>query len=144
MKEIEWPPCIIPKRLKLFKHFYSTYLDDLLNFNNPYFEGMVGRIYPSELPINKTNAADTKAPFLGLHLSISNEFVSSKIMISAMTLILTVYFPFFGWGSSPFYSHGVYISQLIRFARVSSHATDFKTHNKILTAKRLHQGSRVP
>ena len=27
----------------------SRYLDDLLNIDNPYFEGMVNRIYPSEL-----------------------------------------------------------------------------------------------
>ena len=34
-------------------------------------------------------------------------------------------------------SYGVYISQLIRFARVSSHVTDFNTQNKLLTAKPL-------
>ena len=27
----------------------STYLDDLLNIDNPSFEGMVNRIYPPEL-----------------------------------------------------------------------------------------------
>ena len=27
----------------------SRYLDDLLNIDNPYFEGMVKQIYPSEL-----------------------------------------------------------------------------------------------
>ena len=37
-------------------------------------------------------------------------------------------------------SYGVYISQLIRFARVSSHVTDFNTQNKLLTAKPLNQG----
>ena len=57
----------------------SRYLDDLLNTDNPYFEGMVGRIYPPELQLNKANASDTEAPFLDLHLSISNGFVSSKI-----------------------------------------------------------------
>ena len=39
-------------------------------------------------------------------------------------------------------SYGVYISQLSRFARVSSHVTDFNTHNKLLTAKLLNQGYR--
>ena len=33
-------------------------------------------------------------------------------------------------------SYGVYISQLIRFARVSSRFHDFKTHNEELTQKR--------
>ena len=39
-------------------------------------------------------------------------------------------------------SYGVYISQLIRFARVSSHVADFNASNKSLTAKLLQQGYR--
>ena len=57
----------------------SRYLDDLLNIDNPYFEGMVNQIYPSELQLNKANISDTEAPFLDLHLSVANGFVSSKI-----------------------------------------------------------------
>ena len=57
----------------------SRYLDDLLNNDNPYFEGMVNQIYPPELQLNKANTSDIEAPFLDLHLSISNGFVSSKI-----------------------------------------------------------------
>ena len=40
---------------------------------------MVGRIYPPELQLNKAYASDTETPFLELHLSLSNGFVSSKI-----------------------------------------------------------------
>ena len=36
----------------------------------------------------------------------------------------------------------VYISQLIRFARVSSHVDDLNIRNKVLTAKLLRQGYR--
>ena len=32
-----------------------------------------------ELQLNKANTSDTEAPFLDLHLSVSNGFVSSKI-----------------------------------------------------------------
>ena len=39
-------------------------------------------------------------------------------------------------------SYGVYISQIIRFARVSCHADNFNTRNKVLTAKLLKQGFR--
>ena len=39
-------------------------------------------------------------------------------------------------------SYGVYISQLIRFARASSYITDFNTRNKLLTQKLLKQGYR--
>ena len=41
----------------------SGYLDDLLNIDNPYFEGMVKQIYPLELQLNKANNTDTEAPF---------------------------------------------------------------------------------
>ena len=69
------------KQAEIIEAFKSTsrYLDDLLNIDNPYFEGMINRIYPPELQLNKANTSDTEAPFLDLHLSISNGFVSSKI-----------------------------------------------------------------
>ena len=35
---------------------------------------MVNKIYPAELQLNKANTSDTEAPFLDLHLSISNDF----------------------------------------------------------------------
>ena len=57
----------------------SRYLDNLLNIDNPYSECMVNQIYPPELQLNKANTKDTEAPFLNLHLSIANGFVSSKI-----------------------------------------------------------------
>ena len=41
----------------------SRYLDDLLNIDNPYFEQMVGQIYPSELQLNKANSSDIEASF---------------------------------------------------------------------------------
>ena len=40
---------------------------------------MVNRIYPPELRLNKAYTSDTETPFMDLHLSISNGFVSSKI-----------------------------------------------------------------
>ena len=52
----------------------SRYLDDLLNIDNPYFEG----IYSPELQL-KANTTFTEAPFLNLHLFIANGFVSSQI-----------------------------------------------------------------
>ena len=66
----------------------STYLDDLLNIDNPYFEGMVNRIYPPELQLNKANTSDTEAPFLDMHLSISTDLFHLKFMKSGVTLIL--------------------------------------------------------
>ena len=57
----------------------SRYLDGILNINNAYFDNMVSQIYPSELHLKKTNTSDTDAAFLYLHLSISNDIVSTKM-----------------------------------------------------------------
>ena len=51
-------------------------------------------------------------------------------------------FPFLDGDVPRSTSYGVYISQLIRFAQVSSHVDDFNTHNEVLTAKLLRQGYR--
>ena len=53
-----------------------------------------------------------------------------------------VNFPFLDGDVPRSTSYGVYISQLIRFARVSSHVDDFNTRNKVLTAKLFRQGYR--
>ena len=48
--------------------------------------------------------------------------------------------PILVWDVPRSTSYAVYISQLIRFARLSSHVADFKTHNKLLIQKLLKQG----
>ena len=67
--------------IEIIEAFNSTSrdLDDLLNIDNPCFEGMVNQNYPPELQLNKANTSDTESPFLDLHLSVSDGFVSSKI-----------------------------------------------------------------
>ena len=133
------------KQAEIIEAFKSTsrYLDDLLNIDNPYFEGMVNRIYPPELQLNKANTSDTEALFLDLNLFISNGFVSSKIYDKRDDFDFDIVnFPFLDGDVPCSTSYGVYISQLIRFARVSSHVVDFNARNKSLTAKLLQQGYR--
>ena len=121
----------------------SRYLDDILNVKIVYFDNMVSQIYPSELQLNKANTSDTQATFLDLHLSISNDIVSTKIYdISDNFDFEIVNFPFLDCDVPRATSYGVYISQLIRFARASSIVADFNTCNKMLTQKLLRQGVR--
>ena len=121
----------------------SRYLDDFLNIDNTYFEGMVNQIYSSELQLNKANISDTEAPFLDLHLSISNGFVSSKNYDKRGDFDFDIVnFPILDCDVPRRPSNGVYISQLIRFVRVCSHVDDFNTRNKCFTAKLLKQGYR--
>ena len=116
----------------------SRYLDDLLNFDNPYLERIINPIYPPELKLDKANTSDTESPLLDLHFSIFNGFVSTKIYDRRDDFDFhIVNFPFLDGDVPRRPSYGVHISQLIRFARVCSHVGDFNARNKWLTAKLL-------
>ena len=120
----------------VIKAFHSTsrYLDDLLNTDNDFFDSMVNRIYPSNHQLNKANV-----PFLDLHLSILDGFVKTK-MFDKRDI---ANFPFLDGDVPRTTSYGVYISQLIRFARVSSHVDDFNTRNEVSTAKLLDKDTCI-
>ena len=78
---------------------------------------------------------------MDLHLSISDGFVKTKIYDKRDDFDI-VNFPFLDGDVPRSTSHSVNFSQLIRFARVSSHVDDFNTRNKVLTAKLLRQRYR--
>ena len=95
------------------------------------------------MQLNKANISDTETPFLDLHLPILDGFVSSKIYDKRDDFDFDIVnFPFLNGDIPRTTSFGVYISQLIRFARVSSHLADFNARYKSLTAKLLQQGYR--
>ena len=125
----------VENQSEIIETFSSTsrYLDDLLNIDNTYFDGLISQIYPlppppphpAELQLNKANSSDTEAAFLDLHLSIVDGFVSCKIYNKRDDFDFEIVnFPFLDGDVLRAASYGVYISQLIRFARVSSHVTD--------------------
>ena len=95
----------------------------------------------AELQLNKANTTDTEASFLGLHLFISKDIVSSQIYDKQDDLEI-VNFPVLDYDVHRSTSYGVHISQLIRFARASSNAADFNTRNQLLIQKLLKQGYR--
>ena len=72
---------------------------------------------------------------MDLHLSIVDGFGSCKIYNKRDDFDFEIVnFPFLNGDVPRAASYGIYISQLIRLARVSSHVTDFNTRNKLLTA----------
>ena len=87
--------------------------------------------------------SDTEASFLDLYLSISDAFVKTKIYDKRDDFDFDIVkFQFLDDDVPRSTSYGVYIFQLIRFARVSSHVDEFNTRNKVLTTKLLRQGYR--
>ena len=105
---------------------------------------MVGRIDPPELHLNKAIASNTEAPFLDVHLSISNGFVSSKIYDKRDDFDFgIVKFLFFGRERSTFYLLRVFtflnlfnLPECLVMLLYSMHVI------KILIGKLLHQSYR--
>ena len=96
---------------------------------------MVDRIYSPQLQLNKANEFDTKAFLVDLHLSISSEFVSFKIYDERDNFDFDIInFLLLDDDVSRSTSYEFYISQLIIFARLSSHVANFNVRDKILTA----------
>ena len=119
----------------------SRYLDDSLTINNVHFDNMVSQIYLLELQLNTANTSGTEATFLDLHLSISDDIVYTKIYDKRDDFDFEIVnFQFLDGDFIRSTSYGVYISQLIRFARAHNFITDFNTRNKLLTQKPLKQG----
>ena len=78
---------------------------------------MVDQIYASELQLNKAISSDTEAPFLDLHLTISDGFVSTNIHDKHDDFDFDIVNLD---GDIPrALSYGVYIFQFLRFAGVS-------------------------
>ena len=129
--------CLCQTIIKLILLINSTarYLDDLLNVDNPYFEQIVGQLYPTELQFNKATSSGTKAPFLNLNLSITNGIVSSKIYDKRDDFKFEIVnLPFLDGYVPRSPSYGEYISHIIRFARVCSYVDDFNNRNLFLIA----------
>ena len=92
---------------------------------------MVNKIYPPELQLNKANISDTEASFLDCIFLLQIDLFLLKFMISAMIFYLDIVnFPFLDADVPRRASYGVYISQLIRFARYCNHVTDSNARNK--------------
>ena len=100
-------------------------------------------IYPKELKLNRANSSDTSAAFLDLDLSIEHGIISSKIYDKRDDFNFNIVnFPQLDGDVPKATSYGVYISQLIRFARACTSVNDFNKRNLLITEKLLKQGYR--
>ena len=130
------------KQLASRFNFTYRYIDDVLSINNSEFQNYLGQIYPVELEINETTESDTTASYLDLLLSIGKDgrlHTSLYDKRDDFNFHITN-FPFLSSNipSSPAY--GVFISQLIRYARACSSCECFILRAKRLANKLLTQG----
>ena len=104
---------------------------------------MVTSIYPKELQLNKANKSDTSSAFLDLDLSIDNGKLTCKIYDKRDDFDFNIVnYPHLDGDVPRATSYGVYISQLIRFARAFTSVEDFNNRNRVITGSLLQQGYR--
>ena len=134
-----------PNKEHLIDVFNNTYryLDDILALNNPEFSNVMNEIYPKELQLNKANANNDHCPFLDLDITLSNGTLITKIYDKRDDFSFPIVnFPFLDGDVPLAPSYGIYISQLVRYARVCSDVSDFNERNLCITEKLLQQGYR--
>ena len=106
------------------------YIDDLIVFNNKKFGDYVKEIYPSQLTVEKANTSDDIANYLDLTFIIkSNNQLYTMLYDKRNDFDFhIVNFPFLSSNISSSPSYGVYISQLIRYARCNIQLKIFLLH----------------
>ena len=130
------------KKLASQFNFTYRYIDDVLSINNPDFENYLGQMYPAELEIIDTTESNTSASYLDLLLSIESDGQLRTSLYDKrddFNFHITN-FPFLSSNipSSPAY--GVFISQLLRYARACSSYECFILRAARLSLKLLRQG----
>ena len=123
-------------------HFTYRYIDDVLSINNPKFGDYIDYIYPVELEIKDTTDTDHQASYLDLDLSYNRD---KRLQVKLYDKrddfnFNIVNFPFLSSNIPQSPAYGVYVSQLIRYARASSAYSDFLVRSRLLTSKLLGQG----
>ena len=124
-------------------NFTYRYIDDVLSsINNPEFENNLGQMYPVELEIKDTTERNTCASYLDLLLSIGRDgqlHTSIYDKRDDFNFHITN-FPFLSSNIPTSPAYGVFISQLIRYARACSSYECFILRATRLSNRLLEQG----
>ena len=122
-------------------NFIYRYIDDVLSLENTKFAEYLEFIYPRELEIKETTETASSSSYLDCYLYINNGKYATRLYDKRDDFnfpIVNFQFLSSNIPSAPVY--GVYVSQLIRYARACSNYQDFMDRGKVLTTKLLSQG----
>ena len=129
--------------IKLARKFSDSYryIDDLLTFNNNNLMNTYKHeIYPKELILNQENHSDQHTSFLDIDIKIHNNTIITKLYDKRDDFDFTINnFPILTSNIHSKRTHGIIISQLIRYCKVCLFYDDFVNVSKILTTKLLKQ-----
>ena len=130
------------KRFDLIDKFNDTsrYLDDIFTIDNPTFAEHIPDIYPRELQLNKANTSDKETSFLDLNIKVIGNDIHTSVYDKRDDFgFPIVNFPWLSGDVPRLPSYGIYISQLVRFARCCTSVFDFHSKNLQITSKLLKQ-----
>ena len=133
------------KRFDLIDMFndISRYLDDIFTIDNPEFEKHISYVYPAELQLNKANTSDKETAYLDLNIKLFGSGIQTSVFDKRDDFgFPIVNFPWLSGDVPRLPSYGIYISQLVRFARCCTSVVDFHSKNRQITSKLLTQGYR--
>ena len=96
----------------------SRYLDDIFTIDNPEFEKYIPDIHPAELQFNNANTSDKETSFLDLNIKVIGSDIHTSVYDKRDDLgFPIVNFPWLSGDVPRLPSYGIYILQLVRFAR---------------------------
>ena len=123
-------------------NFTYRYIDDVLSINNSRFAEFLPLIYPPELEVKEITNTASSASFLDLYLEFDDSGqLSTKIYDKRDDFNFKIInFPNMCSNIPASPSYGVYISQLIPYARASSNYSDFLKCHLHLRNRLLDQG----
>ena len=116
----------------------SRYLDDIFTIDNPEFAEHIRDIYPRELQLNKANTSDKETSFLDLNIKVVGSNIHTSVYDKRDDFgFPIVNFPWLSGDVPRLPSYGIYISQLVRFARCCTSVFDFHSKNLQITSTLL-------
>ena len=124
-------------------NFCFRYIDDLICFNHKTFDRYLKHIYPVELTAKRENeGTDHYASYLDLsfHVTKDDELFTKLYDKRDNFDFHIVNFQFLSGNIPAAPAYGVYISQLIRYARCCTFYEDFSLRHSILASRLVLQG----
>ena len=101
------------------------YLEDIFTIDNPEFEKHIPDIYPTELQLNKANTSDKETSFLDLNIKVVGSDVHTSVYDKPDDFEFPIVnYPWLSGVVPRLPSNRVYISQLVRFDRCCTSASD--------------------
>ena len=105
------------------------------------FHFLAGTLYPAELQLNKANTSDKQTSFFDLNLKVIGSDIHSTVYDKRDDFgFPVVNFPWMRGDVPRLPSHGIYNSQLVRFAGCCTSVLDFHFKNLQITSKLLTHG----